>query len=127
MPCTKDLAKTLSDLDAVKYADIVERAANNGYHDFKYDRIKDHPEYADTLCPKFQLVQDLQKFPELQWIVNAVIMGEYDEQADEEDNKMMREWLLSEYVEDSFFEIFDLPPPTPSERHAYSKKHFSNN
>lgn len=122
MATTKDLAKILTDLDAAKYASIIERAANNGYHDFKFDAIEGHPEYGDCICPKLQLVKDLEAFPELQYISNAVIAGDYDEQSDDEDTEMLRRCLLKDGAQDAFFELFNYKVPTKEERDEYAKK-----
>jgi len=94
MPASKELADILSKLDAVKYKEIIERAANNGYHDHKFMKIPEHPEYAETICPKRQLVNDLYKFPELAHIRQQVINGDFDDPADAEDEKEMMGWLM---------------------------------
>ena len=70
-----------------KYDKIIERAKENGYHDFKFDEDK----YPDCICPKIDLVQDLSKFPELEDIRKGVINGDYDESPDDDDKKMMIE------------------------------------
>ena len=90
---TKELAEILKKMNADKYKHIIDRAANNGYHDFKFDQIKGHPEYGDCICPKIQLMHDLLEHPELSEIVKDVIDGVYDEAADEEDKAMMKGWL----------------------------------
>ncbi len=73
-----------------KYDSIIERAKNNGYHDFKFDQ---NPLYGDCICPKMELHGHLAAFPELSDIRDAVANGDYDETADEADKEMMREWL----------------------------------
>jgi hypothetical protein len=70
-----------------KYHAIIERARENGYHDFKFDEDK----YPDCTCPKIDLVNDLTEFSELSDIRKAVIDGEYDESPDEDDKKKMME------------------------------------
>lgn len=76
-----------------RYDKIIERAKNNGYHDFKFDQNPDHPEYANCACPITQLVADLSFFPELKDLRQRVIQGEFDETPDEADKQMMRNWL----------------------------------
>ncbi len=66
-----------------RYNSIIERAADKGYHDFKFDEDK----YEDCICPKIDLVDDLDKFPELNDVRQDVINGIYDEAPDEEDNR----------------------------------------
>lgn len=99
-----------------KYRAIIERAANNGYHDHKFDKIPGHPEYGECLCPKVQLVQDLNKFPELEDIKKDVMNGKYDEPADEQDQEEMRGWLIEDNVPDGVFKELGLKPPTQAER-----------
>jgi hypothetical protein len=70
-----------------KYDKLIERAKDNGYHDFKFDEDK----YEDCICPKMDLVEDLKTFPELNDIREAVIGGDYDESPDEEDTRKMEE------------------------------------
>lgn len=53
-----DLVKVLRERNSKgKYDAIIIRAANNGYHDFKFTDIPGHPEYADCNCPKMKLVR----------------------------------------------------------------------
>lgn len=73
-----------------KFDAIIERAKNNGYHDFKFDS---NPLYADCMCPKSELYEQLSDFPELADIANDVFNGVYDESADEQDKETMRNWL----------------------------------
>lgn len=73
-----------------RYDALIERAKNNGYHDFKFDTVPGHPEYADCTCPKTQLVQDLDAFPELSDLRTRVMQGEFDDVADETDKDRMR-------------------------------------
>lgn len=113
---TIDLALILKARDAEKYKTIITRAANLGYHDFKFDTIPDHPEYADCICPKMQLVEDLSVFPELNDIRKQVIDGKYDEPADGQDQEMMRGWLIQDGAADSFFTEMGLEVPTEAER-----------
>ncbi len=75
------------------YDTIIERAKNNGYHDFKHDQ---NPLYDDCICPKTKLVEDLEKFPELNDIRLSVMNGDFDESPDEEDNEIMLGWLLKD-------------------------------
>lgn len=67
-----------------KYNDIIFRAKNNGYHDFKFDE-----DVYDCVCPKIDLVADLSVFPELNDVRADVIDGAYDESPDEDDKKRM--------------------------------------
>lgn len=113
---TIDIADILKKRDADKYRDIIVRAANNGYHDFKFDNIPGHPEYGNCICPKAQLVEDLSRFPELKDISRDVISGKYDEQADQLDQQHMRNMLIADDVPDAFFKMLNLAPPTETER-----------
>ena len=99
-----------------KYDALIERAANFGYHCFKYDSIEEHPEYGECLCPKMQLSEDLLLFPELEDVRNDVMNGVYDEHADEDDIKMIQGWLIEDHATDKFFEVFGIPVPTYEER-----------
>lgn len=116
MARTKDLAEILSKVDPNKYKAIIERAANNGYHDHKFDKIPGHPEYGDTLCPKVQLVDDLSKFPELEPIRKDVMNGKYDEEADAQDVEEMRGWLIADNAPDKMFKQMGFKVPTEAER-----------
>lgn len=113
---TKDLATILSSRDQNKYRDIIVRAANNGYHDHKFNKVPDHPEYGQCLCPKVQLVCDLQQFQELSDIRQQVIDGVYDEPADEQDQQEMRGWLIEDGAPDALFDQMKFKRPTVSER-----------
>lgn len=99
-----------------KYRKIIDRAANNGYHDHKFDKIPGHPEYGTCMCPKVQLVADLSPFPELEHIRKDVMNGKYDEPADEQDQEEMRGWLIADGSPDVLFEQLKLKPPTQAER-----------
>lgn len=68
-----------------KYNKLIDNAKANRYHDFK------NP--PDVVCGKVELVADLEAFPELSDISDAVLRGVYDEQADEEDKVMLRKSL----------------------------------
>jgi hypothetical protein len=120
MPQSKDLAGILTKLNPVKYKDIIERAANNGYHCFKYHKIPDHPEYADCE-PKSQLVYDLAQYPELAEIKEQVMDGLYDESPDQEDQQEMMAMLLQDNSPDAFFRSMGFPIPTKEERAEYKK------
>lgn len=114
---TIELAKLLKEKrGGEKYRAIIDRAANNGYHDHKFDKIPGHPEYGDCNCPKMQLVQDLSKFPELSDIRQDVMNGKYDEPADEQDQEEMRGWLIEDNAPDMMFKELGLKPPTPAEK-----------
>lgn len=63
-----------------KYDKIIERAKENGYHDFKMDDEK-----YDSICGKMDLVSHLSIFPELEDIRQGVINGDYDESPDSDD------------------------------------------
>lgn len=116
MAGTKDIAVILKARNPEKYKAIIERAANNGYHDHKFMNIPGHPEYGDCLCPKVQLVEDLNEFPELSDIKRDVINGKYDEPADEQDKREMRGWLIADGASDQMFHTLGLTPPTAAER-----------
>lgn len=117
MAQTKDLAEILNQRNVNgKYDAIIERAANNGYHDHKYDKVPGHPEYGTCACPKVQLVQDLMKFPELMDIRNDVVAGKYDEPADDQDIEEMRGWLIEDGASDTLFKQFGFKLPTEAER-----------
>lgn len=122
MPVTKDLANILSKLNPVKYRHIIERAAANGYHDYKYDRIIGHPEYGETACPKLQLVEDLSKFPELQEIRQQVIDGLYDEIPDQDDQQALIDLLLEDNAPDAMFKSMGFPVPTFEQRQKAALK-----
>jgi hypothetical protein len=113
---TIDLAEILTKRDATKYHRIIVRAANNGYHDHKFDKVPNHPEYGECMCPKVQLVSDLSKFPELEDIRKEVMNGKYDETADAQDQDEMRGWLISDGAPDSLFVEMGFKLPTEAER-----------
>lgn len=121
MAQTKDLAEILSKRDAEKYKHIIERAANNGYSDHKFNKIPGHPEYGECVCPKVQLVKDLGEYPELIDIQQEVMDGKYDEAADEEDQQEMRGWLMDDNSPDAMFTMFGFAVPTPEEREQRKK------
>lgn len=116
MKQTKDIAIILKERDSQKYKDIIVRAENNGYHDFKFDTVIGHPEYGDCLCPKVQLVNDLSKFPELVDIQKDVINGKYDESPDGQDKERIRSEFIEDGSTDSLFTMFGLKPPSEAER-----------
>lgn len=97
---SKNLAEILAAKDKDKYKDIIERAALNGYHDFKFDRIPEHPEWGEDICPKLRLVEDLAAFPELADIRQQVMEGDFDDEADEEDDAIMRKELGNDKLAD---------------------------
>lgn len=113
---TKDIAALLAKRDPDKYRDIINRAANNGYHDHKFNKIPGHPEYGECVCPKMQLVSDLVVFPELDDIRRQVMDGVYDEPADEQDQQEMRGWLIEDKAPDGMFVELGFKIPTPAER-----------
>jgi len=117
---SKNLAEILAARDPQKYKAIIERAAANGYHDFKHDVIPGHPEYGDTE-PKMQLIDDLNQFPELADIRERVIDGEFDDEADEEDQQRMRIELLNDDVPDVIFEQLGLKVPDQAERICHKR------
>lgn len=69
-----------------KYDFLISEAKAGEYHDFKN---KKHD------CGKVGLVNDLASFPELEDIRWAVINGEYDEKADEQDKELMRQDIIN--------------------------------
>jgi len=82
----KELVEELTERNTKgKYDALIERAKTNGYHDFKFDEDK----YADCICPKTDLVNDLFAFPELADVRKDVINGVYDESPDEEDKAQL--------------------------------------
>lgn len=99
-----------------KYRAIIDRAANNGYHDHKFDKIPGHPEYGECLCPKVQLVSDLAKFHELDDIRQDVMKGKFDELADEQDQEEMRGWLIADGAGDAMFKEMGFKLPSEAER-----------
>lgn len=123
---SKQLAEVLTKRDPVKYKAIIERAANQGYHDHKFDKIPGHPEYGDAPCPKITLVEDLSEFPELIDIQQQVMDGEYDDPADEEDLEEMRGWLMDDNSPDEMFKAIGLRIPTYEERRQRKSKSNSN-
>jgi hypothetical protein len=122
MPASKLLAVTLSQRDPVKYREIIDRAANNGYHDFKFDRIPGHPEWAEDVCPKMRLVQDLSAFPELNDIRQLAMEGEWDDTGDDEDAMVMRNMLMDENVPDAMFKMLGFNPPSSKEKRRHKIK-----
>lgn len=118
---TKDLSEILRQRDAEKYKAITERAALNGYHDHKFDKIPGHPEYGECNCPKMQLVQDLSLFPELEDVRQDVINGKYDEPADKEDQEEVRGWLMDDNSPDGMFTVLGFEIPTKEERETRKK------
>lgn len=123
MPASKELAIILAQRDHEKYKAIIERAANNGYHDHKFDKIPGHPEYGEaTPCPKIKLVDDLSKFPELNDIREQVMDGDFDDPADVEDQEEMRGWLLDDNSPDDMFKALDLRVPSNKERLKHRMK-----
>lgn len=122
MPATKDLAEILTKRDPVKYKVIIERASNNGYHDHKFDKIPNHPEYGECACPKMQLVHDLGAYPELLTIRQEVMNGVYDEPADKEDQAEMRGWLIDDNSPDGIFTALGFEVPTELERKQHKEK-----
>jgi hypothetical protein len=126
MPASKQLAVILSQRDPVKYKAIIERAALNGYHDFKYDRIPGHPEWAEDVCPKITLVDDLSQFPELNDLRELAMNGEWDDAGDEEDALVMRSWLMDENQSDAMFKMLGFKPPSSKERRKWKIKKMFN-
>lgn len=122
MAASKELATILAERDSEKYKAIIERAANNGYHDHKFDKVPGHPEYGETACPKIQLVTDLSAFPELAEIRQRVMDGEWDDPADEEDAEEMRGWLMDDDVPDAMFKQMGFRVPSSKERRQWKMK-----
>lgn len=63
-----------------QYDELIEKAKENYYHDYK----------SSEALPKSELVNDLSFFPELSEIRQAIMNGDYDESPDEEDKEDMR-------------------------------------
>lgn len=80
------MVELVSELEALnkegKYNQIISEAKAGEYHDFKNQK---------HVCGKVALAGELEQFPELHHIRQAVINGEYDEEMDEEDKARMRE------------------------------------
>lgn len=88
----KQLPEVLQDRNhRGKYDKLIQKALANVYHDFK----------SEETMPKVVLVNDLSVFPELEDIREAVINGEYDDYADEQDKTEMRGWLDDDNAPDS--------------------------
>lgn len=113
---TIEIAGILRRKNAEKYKAIIDRAANNGYHDHKFDKIPGHPEYGDCICPKVKLVEDLSQFAELNYIKKDVINGKYDEPADAQDVQEMRGWLIEDGAPDGMFIELGFAVPSEAER-----------
>lgn len=122
MPASKQLAVILAKRDPIKYKSIIDRAALNGYHDFKFDRIPGHPEWAEDVCPKMALVDDLSSFPELNDLRELAMNGEWDDTGDDEDAMVMRGWLMDEDSPDAMFKMLGFNPPSSKERRQYKIK-----
>lgn len=123
---SKDIAEILRQRDPEKYKHIIQRADLNGYHDFKHDKVPGHPEYADCIGPKAQLVSDLHPYPELADIMKRVMDGEFDESPDEEDTQELRQNGMDENWPDSMFKAIGLEPPTEAERFLHEKRKRKN-
>lgn len=123
---TKDIAEILSKRSAEKYKSIIERAALNGYHDHKFGKIPNHPEYGQCACPKMQLVSDLSVYPELNDVIIEVINGKYDEPADKEDQEEMRGWLMDDNSSDQMFKALGFQIPTKEERKLRKRQKLNN-
>lgn len=106
MNTTKELPQILSEKDPVRYKEIISKALAGVYHDYK----------SEETMPKIVLVNDLAVFPELTDVREAVIRGDYDEEADTVDQDMLRQDLLSEGVGDFLFTTLGLALPTADER-----------
>jgi hypothetical protein len=124
----QDLPKRLEELNAGdKYKAIIERAKNLGYHDYKFDRVPDHPEYSECDCPKIKLVEDLAQFPELQELCADVMNGMYDDKPDASDEMHIRNMLLSDDAPDFMFKsILGQDPPTEEERQIFKNSSKNN-
>jgi hypothetical protein len=118
MAASKDLAEILRKRDPSKYKAIIERAELNGYHDHKFDKVPGHPEYADAICPKMKLVDDLGTFDELRDIRQQVMDGKYDDPCDPDDQEEMRGWLMDDNSTDAMFTMLGFKIPTQEERTA---------
>jgi len=95
----KDLPEELRDRNQDgRYEQIIKNALANVYHDFK----------SEEAMPKAVLVNDLDQFPELADIREAVINGKYDDYADEADKAEMRGWLDEDKAPDSLYEVLGL-------------------
>ncbi len=123
---TQEVAIILGKRDTEKYKEIIVRAANNGYHDFKFDNIPNHPEYGECICPKSQLVEDLAKYPELKDVRQMVINGDFDEHPDAEDNLITEGMMINEGVPDEMFKALGFEVPTKEKREMWLNKGIEN-
>lgn len=80
-----------------KFDKIIQQAKDNYYHDYK------QPEHV--VCGKILFVAETANIPELSALRNAVMNGEYDEEADEIDKAEMRKDLPA-----SMWAMFGLNP-----------------
>lgn len=104
-----------------RYDQLIANAQANRYHEFK------NPD--DVACGKMQFIIDTEPFAqELADLRQAIINGDYDESADEQDIKMMRDELLADGSPDVFFSQLGFAVPTPQERAYYAaRKNFHKN
>lgn len=74
-----------------KYNEMIDEAKAGEYHDFKNLKY---------VCGKVELINKLDKFPELSDIREAVVNGEYDESPDEKDKVMIKQDLIDSMGEE---------------------------
>lgn len=91
----------VADLELVnkdgRFDNFIQKAKDNYYHDYKAP--------ADVVCGKTLFVSETTNIPELKHLRDAVINGDYDEEADEDDKAEMRKDLPS-----SMWAMFGLNP-----------------
>lgn len=94
----KELVTELEAINKLGKLDfIIAKAKANFYHDYK------QPEHI--VCGKTEFVNDCAGIPELAKLRQAVMDGEFDEVADEEDKAEMRKGLPS-----TMWSMFGLEP-----------------
>lgn len=85
-PRKSTMKELVQELEALnhdgQYDQLIANARSGRYHDYK------NPD--DVVEGKLELIKDLSGFPMLTHIRSAVIDGDYDEEADEEDKEHLR-------------------------------------
>jgi hypothetical protein len=112
-----DLAELLETRNTGRYDELIRKARAYAYHDFKQHKYDPNCDYE----PKMFLLIDLQQFPELADVRQAVMDGVYDEPTDEEDREMIRGYFLEDQSPDEMFRIMGLAVPTQEERIRHRK------
>lgn len=123
MHASHQIGLELQKIDPVKYKSIIERSLNNGYHCFKYDSVPGHPEYADCIGPKDQLMRDLLQYRELRKFCDKVLEGVYDDKPDEIDDLNLSLLMANEKSDGKLSEIFGLMVPEEIEKICKRSQH----